>query len=129
VSRTTTPRHLKASDTARVWIRHSMCTALRSAALALVVFLLLIFGGDTGLLFRLLLLLLAGFLPTALLLAALAALLVLLIALIGHLCSLGQIKENASRQRHVPTPTKPVASRRFPPRPLRIEPPLSRPVT
>ena len=55
------------SAPARVWIRHSMCTALRPAALALVALLLLIFGGDTGLLVRLLALLivvlLAGLLP------------------------------------------------------------------
>ena len=51
-----------------------MCTALRSTALALVPFLLLIFGGDTGFLVRLLALLivvlLAGLLPPAALLLA-----------------------------------------------------------
>jgi hypothetical protein len=73
------------SDPARVWIRYSMCTALRPAALGF--FLLLIFGGNTGLLVRLLLLLLPGLLPAAALLAALATLatlLVLLFALVRH---------------------------------------------
>lgn len=64
-----------------------MCTTLRATFIALVAFLLLIFGSDTGLPVRLLLL--TGPLPAAaLLLATFAALLVLLIALIGHLCSL-----------------------------------------
>jgi hypothetical protein len=65
-----------------------MCTALRSTALALVPFLLLIFGGDTGFLVRLLALLivilLAGLLPPAALLLATAALLLFLLILIGH---------------------------------------------
>jgi hypothetical protein len=70
----------------------------------LVAFLLLIFGSDTGLPVRLLLL--TGLLPAAaLLLAAFAALLALLITLIGHLCSLSWIKDNAPPQPRVPSPT------------------------
>jgi len=65
-----------------------------AAARAFAAALLFTFGDETGLLDGLPLLR-VGLLPAAaLLLAPFAALLVLLIALIGHLCSLGQIKDN-----------------------------------
>jgi hypothetical protein len=89
-----------------------------AAARAFTASLLFTFGDETGLLDGLPLLL-AGLLPAAaFLLATFAALLILLITLIRHLCSLGQVNDNASWQPHVP-----MASRQVPasPPPLSVE--------